>query len=361
MKFRVWAPKAQSVIVQCGDESFPLIGKEDGYWESDAPLMTATHDYVFILDKVKKFPDPRSAYQPRGVHGASRLVDHRQFIWEDQHWENPPLSSAIIYELHVGTFSTDGTFDGAIEHLDYLTNLGITHVELMPIAEFSGERGWGYDGVDLFAPHHAYGGPDGLKRLINACHRHGLAVLLDVVYNHFGPSGNYLPEFGPYLTSRYTTPWGDAINFDGPESDEVRRFFCDNAAMWLRDYHFDGLRLDAVHAIIDTSATHILEQLASHVAKLERAVQRRFLLIAESDLNNPRIIKSNESGGYGINAQWSDDFHHALHSVLPVKRPDTTQTLAILETWQKPYNMPSSMMDNSQLFGSGSMDVQPKA
>jgi maltooligosyltrehalose trehalohydrolase len=316
MKLRVWAPTAQSVTVQCDDEGFSLISSEDGYWECDTANIPETHDYFVILDNVKKVPDPRSAYQPHGVHGASRFVDHGQFAWEDQHWESPPLSSAIIYELHVGTFSADGTFDGAIQQLDYLSNLGITHVELMPIAEFSGERGWGYDGVDLFAPHHAYGGPDGLKRLINACHRRGLAVLLDVVYNHFGPSGNYLREFGPYLTSRYTTPWGDAINFDGPYSDQVRRFFCDNAAMWLRDYHFDGLRLDAVHAIIDTSAIHILEELASHVANLGRETQRRFLLIAESDLNDPRIIKSDESGGYGIDAQWSDDFHHALHTVL---------------------------------------------
>jgi len=316
MKFRVWAPKAQSVMVLCGDASFPLSSNEDGYWELDTPIIPVPHDYFFILDKVKKVPDPRSAYQPYGVHGASRQVDHREFAWDDQHWESPPLSSAIIYELHIGTFSAEGTFEGAIDHLDHLSSLGVTHIELMPVAEFSGERGWGYDGVDLFAPHHAYGGPDGLKRLINACHRRGLAVLLDVVYNHFGPSGNYLPEFGPYLTSRYTTPWGDAINFDGPYSDEVRRFFCDNAAMWLRDYHFDGLRLDAVHAIIDTSATHILEELASDIAELGRAQQRRFLLIAESDLNDPRIIKSHENGGYGIDAQWSDDFHHALHSVI---------------------------------------------
>jgi maltooligosyltrehalose trehalohydrolase len=203
-----------------------------------------------------------------------------------------------------------------IDKLDYLVELGITHVELMPVAEFSGSRGWGYDGADLYAPHHAYGGPDELKRLVNACHGRGLAVILDVVYNHLGPAGNYLARFGPYFTERYATPWGQAINFDGPDSDEVRRFICDNALMWLRDYHFDGLRLDAVHALIDTSATHLLEQLACEVAELQARSGRHLILIAESDLNDPRIVRSQEIGGYGIHAQWSDDFHHALHSVL---------------------------------------------
>ncbi|MBI3759495.1 MAG: malto-oligosyltrehalose trehalohydrolase, partial [Deltaproteobacteria bacterium] len=198
--------------------------------------------------------------------------------------------------------------------------LGVTHVELMPVVEFSGDLGWGYDGVDIFAPHHAYGGPEGLKRLVDASHARGLAVLLDVVYNHFGPAGNYLPRFGPYLTHRYSTPWGDAINFDERGSDEVRRFFCDSALMWLRDYHFDGLRLDAVHAIIDTSAIHFLEQLAGEVEVLEKELGRRLVLIAESDLNDSRIVRSRELGGYGIHAQWSDDFHHALHSVLTGER-----------------------------------------
>jgi maltooligosyltrehalose trehalohydrolase len=226
----------------------------------------------------------------------------------------------VIYELHIGTFSPEGTFDGVIGRLEHLAGLGVTHVELMPVAEFPGVRGWGYDGVDLWAPHHAYGGPDGLKRLVDACHARGLAVLLDVVYNHLGPSGNYLGRFGPYFTSRFRTPWGDAMNFDGAGSDEVRRFVCDNARMWLRDYHVDGLRLDAVHAIADGSAVHILEQLAQEVEKLAASLGRHLVLIAESNLNDPRIVQPPSAGGYGIDAQWNDDFHHALHTVLTGER-----------------------------------------
>jgi maltooligosyltrehalose trehalohydrolase len=230
------------------------------------------------------------------------------------------LPSAVLYELHIGTFTPAGTFEAAIEHLDHLVELGITHVELMPVSEFPGSRGWGYDGVDLYAPHHAYGGPEGLKRLINACHAKGLAVLLDVVYNHLGPAGNYLGRFGPYFSTRHQTPWGQAVNLDGPGSDEVRRFFCDNALMWLRDYHADGLRLDAVHAIIDTSAVHFLEQLAAEVHALEAQLGRHLVLIAESDLNDPRIVRPPDIGGYGLAAQWSDDFHHALHTMLTSER-----------------------------------------
>ena len=247
-------------------------------------------------------------------------MDHGAFTWTDQGWQAKPLSSAIVYELHVGTFTPQGTFIAAIDKLDHLVDLGITHIELMPAAEFSGTRGWGYDGVDLYAPHHAYGEPDDLKRLVDASHARGLAVILDVVYNHLGPAGNYLARFGPYFTQRYATPWGQAINFDGPQSDEVRRFFCDNALMWLRDYHFDGLRIDAVHAILDASAMHFLEQLAGEVAELQAQTDRQLALIAESDLNDPRIIRSREIGGYGIHAQWSDDFHHALHCVLTGER-----------------------------------------
>ena len=222
-------------------------------------------EYAFILDGGPRLPDPRSSWQPHGVHGPSRVIDHQTFAWTDDRWQAGPLSAAVLYELHIGTFTTQGTFDAAIERLDHLVALGITHVELMPVAEFSGVRGWGYDGVDLFAPHHAYGGPEGLKRLVDAAHRKGLAVILDVVYNHLGPAGNYLERFGPYFTARHQTPWGQAVNLDGPGSEEVRRLLCDNALMWLRDYHMDGLRLDAVHALIDTSAVHFLEQLAAEV------------------------------------------------------------------------------------------------
>jgi maltooligosyltrehalose trehalohydrolase len=291
----------------------------DAWWNADSPLAPGT-DYCFFVHGEGPFPDPRSPFQPVGVHGPSRTVDHAAFRWSDQEWNAPPLADAIIYELHVGTFTPAGTFLSTIERLDDLRAIGVTHVELMPVAEFAGARGWGYDGVDLYAPHHVYGGPEALKALVDACHARGLAVILDVVYNHFGPSGNYWSRFATYLTKRYATPWGDAVNLDDRGSDEVRRFFCDNALMWLRDYHFDGLRLDAVHAIFDRSATHLLEQLASEVAELEQQIGRRLVLIAESDLNDPRLLHSRERGGYALQAQWSDDFHHALHTVLTEER-----------------------------------------
>ncbi len=317
---RVWAPHARRVELDVGGDRRPMTAADYGWWHAELAIGANSVDYAFVLDGGEPLPDPRSPWQPRGIHGASRMVDHRAFSWSDQRWQAGPLAAAIIYELHVGTFTAQGTFAAVIDKLDYLVELGITHVELMPVAEFSGSRGWGYDGADLYAPHHAYGEPDELKRLVDACHGRGLAVILDVVYNHLGPAGNYLARFAPYFTERYATPWGQAINFDGPDSDEVRRFVCDNALMWLRDYHFDGLRLDAVHALIDTSATHLLEQLACEVTELEAQSGRHLILIAESDLNDPRIVRSQEIGGYGIHAQWSDDFHHALHTVLTGER-----------------------------------------
>jgi maltooligosyltrehalose trehalohydrolase len=321
MIVRVWAPTAHDVQLDLGGELLRMARADGGWWIVDTPSATAGSDYAFVLGGDEPpLPDPRSSSQPYGVHGRSRIVDHSAFNWTDANWNAPALDSAIIYEMHVGTFTAAGTFEAAIDRLSHLKNLGVTHLELMPVVEFSGDRGWGYDGVDIFAPHHAYGGPDGLKRLVDACHARGLAVLLDVVYNHFGPSGNYLARFGPYLTHRYATPWGDAINFDERSSDEVRRLFCDNAVVWLRDYHFDGLRIDAVHAIVDLSAIHFLEQLASEVALLEKERGRRLVLIAESDLNDPKLVRAPELGGYGLSAQWSDDFHHALHTVLTSER-----------------------------------------
>ncbi|HEY7319593.1 MAG TPA: malto-oligosyltrehalose trehalohydrolase [Candidatus Binatia bacterium] len=316
ISFRIWAPNANQVEVNIGSQLFPMTAGERGWWFSSLPLSGAGIDYAFVLDGGEPLPDPCSPWQPNGIHGFSRTVDHGAFSWTDRNWQPRPLPYAIVYELHIGTFTPQGTFIAAIDKLDYLAALGITHIEVMPVAEFSGSRGWGYDGVDLYAPHHAYGKPDELKRLVDACHARGLAVILDVVYNHLGPAGNYLSRFGPYFTRHYATPWGQAVNFDGPESDEVRRFFCDNALMWLRDYHFDGLRIDAVHAILDTTAVHFLEQLASEVAELQAQTGRQLTLIAESNLNDPRIIRPQEIGGYGIPAQWSDDFHHSLHAVL---------------------------------------------
>jgi len=321
MIVRVWAPNAREVQLEIAGERLTMTPTASGWWAVDTPLAEPGSDYAFVIDGAEPpLPDPRSPSQPYGVHGRSRIVDHSAFKWTDSRWKPPPLESAIIYELHIGTFTAAGTFDAAIDRLDHLTGLGVTHLQLMPVAEFSGDRGWGYDVVDIFAPHHAYGGPDGLKRMVDACHARGLAVLIDVVYNHLGPSGNYLPRFGPYLTHRHSTPWGDAINFDGRGSDEVRRLFCDNALMWMRDYHCDGVRLDAVHAIVDASAIHFLEQLADEVATLQQKLGRPLLVIAESDLNNPRIVQPPEIGGYGIHAQWSDDFHHALHAVLTGER-----------------------------------------
>ncbi|MFN8534855.1 MAG: malto-oligosyltrehalose trehalohydrolase [Dehalococcoidia bacterium] len=312
--FRVWAPRATAVAVEIAGERTPLFLGAGDWWVVDLPGAGPGTDYAFVVDGGPLRPDPRSPWQPYGVDGPSRLTG--PFAWTDSRWQSPPFASAVVYELHIGTFTPAGDFDSAIDRLADLVALGITHVELMPVAQFSGERGWGYDGVDLFAPHQGYGGPDGLKRLVDACHAHGLAVILDVVYNHLGPAGNYLAGYGPYFTDRYSTPWGEAVNFDGPDSDEVRRFFIDNALMWLREYHIDGLRLDAVHAIVDISARHILEHLAIEVEALRAETGRHVTLIAESDLNDPRLLWSRERGGYGLDAQWNDDFHHALHTVL---------------------------------------------
>jgi len=320
--YRVWAPLADRASVKASGEVFPMErdGKIEGWWSAPGRIARPGEDYTFSIDGGPDLPDPRSGWQPHGVHGPSRIVDHGRFRWSDGEFQARPFSSALVYELHVGTFTQEGTFDSAIPRLDHIKALGVTHVELMPVADFPGRFGWGYDGVSLFAPRHAYGGPDGLKRLVDACHARGLGVILDVVYNHLGPAGNYLPKFGPYFTDRHHTPWGDALNFDGPYSDEVRRYFCDNALMWLRDYHFDGLRLDAVHAIVDTAAVTFLEQLATEVDVLKAHLGRHLVLIAESDLNDPRIVRPWEIGGFGIDAQWSDDFHHALHSVITGER-----------------------------------------
>jgi maltooligosyltrehalose trehalohydrolase len=316
---RVWAPGAGRVEVALGERRLPMARRSGGWWEADAAV-EAGSDYAFVLDGGEPLPDPRSPWQPRGVDGPSRAVDPAAFPWTDAGWRPPPLSAAVVYELHVGTFTPAGTFEAAIARLDHLVALGVTHVELMPVAEFSGARGWGYDGVDLYAPHHAYGGPEGLKRLVDACHARGLAVLLDVVYNHLGPAGNHLGRFGPYFTDRHRTPWGDAVNLDDRGSDEVRRFLLENARTWLRDYHCDGLRIDAVHAIVDTSAIHFLEELAAETRALEAELGRPLALVAESDLNDPRIVRSPEAGGYGLDAQWNEDFHHALHALLTGER-----------------------------------------
>ena len=321
--FRVWAPRARRVdLVLRRDERYALDGPDEmGWFSVRVEDAGPGDDYAYSLDGGEPRPDPRSPWQPDGVHGPSRLVDHSAFTWTDGGWRGGiALADAVVYELHVDTFSPEATYEGVIPKLDHLVDLGVTTVELLPVAEYPGRWGWGYDGVDLYAPKSGDGGPEGLKRLVAACHARGLSVIIDVVYNHLGPSGNYLGLYGPYFTDRYGTPWGEAVNLDGPDSDPVREFVIDNALMWLRDYHADGLRLDAVHAIVDTSATHILEELAGRVDELEADLGLPKFLIAESDLNDPRIVADPEVGGYGMDAQWSDDFHHALHAHLTGER-----------------------------------------
>jgi maltooligosyltrehalose trehalohydrolase len=329
-RFEVWAPAAGSVELVVGGERRPLepaapengggrgFGEpgREGWWRLEAPDLGPGTDYAYSIDGGPPLPDPRSAWQPYGVHGPSRVVDHGAFDWSDGQWAGLDLPSSVLYELHPGTFTPEGTLDGAIGRLDHLLELGVDAVSLTPVNAFPGRQGWGYDGVALYAVHHPYGGPEALRRFVDACHRRGLGVILDVVYNHLGPSGNYLAEFGPYFTDRYQTPWGWAPNLDGRGSDEARRFFLDNASMWMRDYHIDGLRLDAVHAIVDMSAVHILEELAEETETLEAELGRPLWLVAESDLNDPRLLWDRERGGYGLDAQWSDDLHHAIHAAL---------------------------------------------
>jgi maltooligosyltrehalose trehalohydrolase len=319
-RFAVWAPDARDVQLVLDDGTVTMQRGDDGWWRAPVDSAVTGMRYGFRIDGGPTRPDPRSPSQPDGVDGLSAVVDHGAFPWTDAGWRGLTPRGAVLYELHVGTFSAAGTFDAVHEHLPHLIDLGIDAVELMPVAEFSGDHGWGYDGVDLFAPHHAYGGPEGLKRLVDACHAHGLGVVLDVVYNHLGPAGNYLGEFGPYFSARHRTDWGDAVNFDGPGSDEVRRFVIDNAVMWLRDYHVDGLRLDAVHAIVDQSAVPILEALAGEVDGLATHLNRPVFLVAESDLNDPRLVRDRDAGGMGLEAAWADEWHHALHAALTGER-----------------------------------------
>jgi maltooligosyltrehalose trehalohydrolase len=311
----VWAPDAELVEIETAAGRVSMEQGEGGWWAA-TEVLPAGEDYRFAVDRGPARPDPRSRWQPAGVAGPSRVWDSASFVWHDGTWRGRDLSGAVVYELHVGTFSPDGTFDGVIERLDHLEQLGVTHIELMPIAEFPGRRGWGYDGVLLYAPHHAYGGPDGLDRLLDAAHERGLAVLLDVVYNHLGPEGNHLAEFGPYFSERHRTPWGAAVNLDGPGSPGVRGFFVDNARHWFVDHHLDGLRLDAVHALKDDTAFTFVEELAVEVERLAAHVGRRMVLVAEVETNDPYLSMPREAGGRGLDGQWSDDLHHAIHSAL---------------------------------------------
>ncbi|WP_405930663.1 malto-oligosyltrehalose trehalohydrolase [Streptomyces sp. NBC_00827] len=316
MRFEVWAPQADRVTLHCEGTTRALEHDPEraGWWTGDAEARDGTR-YGFALDDGPVLPDPRSRRQPDGPDGLSAVVDPERYGWRTE-WAGRPLPGAVLYELHVGTYTPEGTLDAAAERLGHLQELGITHVELMPVCPFPGRHGWGYEGVSLWAVHEPYGGPEALKRFVDRAHELGLGVVLDVVHNHLGPSGNYLPAFGPYFTDTHQTPWGSAVNLDAPGSDEVRAYLVGSTLAWLRDYRLDGLRLDAVHALRDSRALHFLEELSTAVDGLAADLGRPLFLVAESDLNDPRLITSREEGGLGLHAQWNDDFHHVLHTAL---------------------------------------------
>lgn len=317
-RFSVWAPLHENVDVIFKNTKEPVSLKKTnhGYWEKKIEEVGAGTLYKIRLNNKKEFPDPASRSQPDGVHSWSQVVDHSAFSWSDSSWKGLSIFKMVIYELHVGTFTPEGTFEAVINKLDHLLELGINTIEIMPISQFPGNRNWGYDGVYPYAAQESYGGVQGLKKLVDACHESGIAVVLDVVYNHMGPEGNYLAEFGPYFTDKYHTPWGSALNFDDKHSDEVRNFFIENALMWLEEFHIDGLRLDAVHEIIDRGARHLLKEISLGVDELQEKSGKEYVLIAESDLNDTKIINTYDKGGFGLEGQWVDDFHHALHTLL---------------------------------------------
>ncbi len=317
--FAVWAPLPKLLRLDVAGTVYDMTVDDDGWWRASVDCAPDAR-YGFLLDDDPAvLPDPRSPRQPDGVHERSQLWDAGGAQWTDQQWRGRSIEGSVIYELHIGTFTDAGTFDAAIDKLDYLVDLGVDFVELMPVNAFNGTHGWGYDGVLWYAVHEPYGGPDGLVRLIDACHSRGLGVLIDAVFNHLGPSGNYLPQFGPYLSS-VSNPWGEGINLAGPDADEVRRYIIDCALRWMRDFHADGLRLDAVHALMDNTAIHILEEMAAETDSLSAELGRPLSLIAESDLNDPRLITPRERGGYGLTAQWDDDIHHAIHTAVSGER-----------------------------------------
>lgn len=315
----MWAPEAGAVRLQLDGAEHPMRRNGGGHWSVRVEAGQGARYGFLIDDDPTVLPDPRSPRQPDGVHKSSAVHDLDPAAWTDQNWTGRPLAGSVFYELHLGTFTPGGTFDAAIEHLDHLVSLGVTTVELMPVNAFDGTHNWGYDGVGWYAVQESYGGPDGLQRFVDACHARGLAVCLDVVYNHLGPSGNYLPRFGPYLATGRNT-WGQSLNLDGPGSDAVRAYIIDNALRWLREFHFDALRIDAVHALVDRTATHLLEELTIETTALAAHLGRPLSLIAESDLNDARVITPRAAGGYGLTGQWNDDLHHAVHTAVSGER-----------------------------------------
>ena len=337
--FTLWAPQAQQVSLLLEDQApLDLKALSHGYWQITLDQIEPGSRYRYQIDQGPALPDPASRYQPEGVHGPSAVVKPEAFDWQDDHWIGLPQEQWIIYELHVGTFTPAGTFEAAIERLDELVDLGITVVELMPIAQFPGGRNWGYDGVYPFAAQASYGGPVGLMALVDACHERGLAIILDVVYNHQGPEGNYLSQFGPYFTDRYRTPWGQAINFDGPYSDGVRHYYLENALMWLKEFHLDGFRLDAVHAIRDAGAKHFLAELTERVQHLREETGRFYTLIAECDLNDRRYLEVPALNGFGLHGQWIDEFHHCIHALLTGEQVGYYEDFGTLSLLAKAYN-----------------------
>ena len=314
--FRVWAPGKKEVVLRLGDgRKVPMEREERGFWKCSAALKD-TMRYGYEIDGEGVFPDPASRCQPDGVHGLSKIVDTAGWMGSDDGWKGIELSDYVIMEIHVGTFTRNGTFSAVEEKLDYLADLGITALELMPVAQFYGSRNWGYDGVYIYAPQNSYGSPYELRHLVDAAHSRKMAVVLDVVYNHIGPVGNCLSKYGPFFSDRYRTPWGTGLNYDGPYCDPVREFVLSNAVYWLEQYRFDALRLDAIHGILDSSPKHLLREMAERVDALSSKTGRRLHLIAESDLNDPKVVRGRDSCGYGISAQWNDDFHHSIHTVL---------------------------------------------
>jgi len=340
-EFTVWAPRAKRLeikLIEPQERIVSLDGDERGYFQAVVPGVAPGSLYLFRLDGDKERPDPASAYQPFGVHKSSQVCHLRQFPWSDARWSGLDLEDYVIYELHVGTFSREGTLDAVIPRLDHLKELGITALEIMPVAQFPGERNWGYDGVFPFAVQSSYGGPHALQSVVDACHQRGMAVVLDVVYNHLGPEGNYLADFGPYFTDQYRTPWGQALNFDGPQSDEVVNFFVQNALQWVDTFHVDALRLDAIHGIVDRNAQPFLELLSGEIDVFARNTGRKIFLIAETDLNDARFVFSRDRHGYGMHAQWNDDFHHAVHALVTGENEGYYQDFGSVEQLGKAFS-----------------------
>ena len=339
-RFTVWAPEITSMMLQIVspfERSAAMKKSEGGYFHLTLNGVSPGSHYFFQPEGERNYPDPCSFFQPHGVHGASEIIDHYAFQWNDNEWKGIPFEELVIYELHVGTFTEQGTFEAIISRLDELKETGINAIELMPVAQFPGERNWGYDGVYPYAVQNSYGGPDGLKKFVNACHEKGIAVFLDVVFNHLGPEGNYLSAYGPYFTKKYATPWGDAVNFDGEWSDGVREYFAGNALYWFKHFHMDGLRLDAIHMVFDQGAIPFWEFLNERVQAFSREIGRPLHMVAESDLNSPRVVQDPVQGGLGFTAQWLDDFHHALYVLLDKKGKTRYYDFGSIEQLAKAY------------------------